>query len=147
MSNGVVCWMPLCWLVLSEHRLFLIHRAHMHLPFLLFLIRWDFPKQGNYYSFMVCLMSSAYLLTNFGDRFLTRGGFWKHFWVVLEGLWPLFLLPGQLLGALFLVLEAPWGTLWYQMAPITDFFEFGMRFGIHFGRLLGSWAEFGRSFR
>ena len=69
----------------------------------------------------------------------------------MEGLRASFLEPGQLLGALFLVLEAPWGTLWHQMAPRTDFFGFWMRFGIHFGRLLGAggvgweviWEPFG----
>ena len=65
---------------------------------------------------------------------------------ILGGLWASFLVPGQLLGALFLVLESPWGTLWYQMAPRTDFLEFWMRFGIHFGRLLGSRVGFGSSF-
>ena len=85
-------------------------------------------------------------MEDFGGRFWTLGGFWGHFWGVLEGLWAPFLVSGQLLGALFLILEAPWGTLWHQMAPITDFFGFWMRFGIHFGRLLGSRVEFGRSF-
>ena len=57
---------------------------------------------------------------------------------VLEGLWGTFLASAQLLRALFLVLEALWATLWHQMAPRSDFFGFGIRFGIHFGRLLGS---------
>ena len=61
------------------------------------------------------------------------------------GLGP-FLVSGQLLGPPFLVLEAPWGTLWHQMAPRSDFFGFGMRFGVYLGRLLGSWVGFGRSF-
>ena len=65
---------------------------------------------------------------------------------VLEGLRAPFLVSGQLLGTLFLVLEAPWGTLWHQMAPRTDFFGFWMRFGVHFGRLLGSRVGFRRSF-
>ena len=47
-----------------------------------------------------------------GDTF---GGSWR---VIGR----LFLVSGQLLGALFLILEAPWGTLWHQMAPRTDFF-------------------------
>ena len=83
---------------------------------------------------------------DFGGRFLNLGGFWGHFWGVLEGHWAPFLVSGRLLVVLFLVLEAPWGTLWHQMAPRTDFFGFWMRFGVHFGRLLGSRVGFGRSF-
>ena len=73
-------------------------------------------------------------MEDFGGRSWTLGGFWGHFWGVLEGLWAPFLVSGQLLGALFLVLEAPWWTLWHQMAPRSDFLRFGMRFGVHLGR-------------
>ena len=85
-------------------------------------------------------------MEDFGGCFWTLGGFWGHFSGVLEGLWAPFLVSGQLLGALFLILEAPWGTLWHQMAPRTDFLGFGRCFGVHFGRLLGSRVGFGRSF-
>ena len=82
----------------------------------------------------------------FGRLCKTLGGSWGYFLGVLEGLWAPFLVPWQLLGALFLVLEVPWGTLWHQMAPRSDFFGFWIRFGIHFGRLLGPRVGFGRSF-
>ena len=35
-----------------------------------------------------------------------------------------FLVSGQLLGPLFQILEAPWGTFWHRMGPRTDFFGF-----------------------
>ena len=85
-------------------------------------------------------------MEDFGGGYWNLGGFWGHFWGGLEGLWAPFLVSGRLLGVLFLVLEAPWGPLWHQMAPRTDFFGFWIRFGIHFGRLLGPRVGFGRSF-
>ena len=65
---------------------------------------------------------------------------------VLDSLWAPFLVSGQLLGALFLTLEAPWGTLWHQMGSRTDFFGFWMPVGLNFGRLLGVRVGSGRSF-
>ena len=85
-------------------------------------------------------------MEDFGGRFCNLAGSWGHFWGVLEGLWAPFLVSGQVLGALFLVLEALWGTLWHQMGSITDFFGFLMSVGLHFGRLLGARVVSGRSF-
>ena len=65
---------------------------------------------------------------------------------VLDSLWAPFLVSGQLLGPLFLTLDAPWGTLWHQMGSRTDFFRFGMPVGLHFRRLLGCRVGSGRSF-
>ena len=75
-------------------------------------------------------------MEDFGDRFCNLVGSWGHFWGVLEGLWAPFLVYGQLLGALFVILEATWCTLGVQMDPRTDFSGFWMAFGLHFGRLL-----------
>ena len=85
-------------------------------------------------------------MEDFGGGYWNLGGFWGHFWGVLEGHWAPFLVSGRLLVVLFLVLEAPWGTLWHQMAPRSDLFGFWMRFGVHFGKLLGPQVGFGRSF-
>ena len=59
--------------------------------------------------------------------------------MVLEGLWAPFLVSGQVLGALFLVLEAPWCTLGVQMDPRTDFFGFWWLLG----SILGGFWEAG----
>ena len=74
------------------------------------------------------------------------GGSSGTFFGIGATLWRTFSDLGGSLGDLVAPNGSQKGRGIHQMAPRTDFFGFWIRFGIHFGRLLGPRVGFGRSF-